>query len=199
MEGGFSPFVQHCLEFALLGNQLPQNVIGLGALYLQHFLAAFQLVAGVLQVQHFLAEDALVFLHIGSSHLQVSKPLGIGGGNFIHHVHPVQHVCEAAGLEDDLPIGDLAVFLHGADALLVLPVQSCKLKSGGIQLLLGIGDHLAVDTQLLIDVCDLVVEQGNFLVDGVFLVHQCLDLRGIGVILGLNGIDLRLNNGVFYL
>ena len=62
-------FVQQSLEFALLGNQIPEDVVGLGALYLQHFLAAFQLLPGVLQVQHLLAENPLVFRHIGGGHL----------------------------------------------------------------------------------------------------------------------------------
>ena len=78
-------------------------------------------------------------------------------------------------------------------------VQLFQALVGILQTFLGIGNHLTVDPQLLVDVDNLGMEQGNFLVDCIFLIHQCLDFAGIGIILGTNGFNLCLYLGVFNL
>ena len=89
-----------------------------------------------------------------------------------HHIHPVQHIGEAGGLEQHGPVGNLAVLLHGADPLLVLLVQVVKLRLSLIQLLLLIRNQLAVGLNLGIQIVHLLKQQGNLLVNQALFRHN---------------------------
>ena len=43
------------------------------------------------------------------------------------------------------------------------------------------------------------MQEGDLLIHGVFFGNQCGNLTGVGVVLGLDAVDLRLNDGVFHL
>ena len=80
----------------------------------------------------------------------------------------------------------------------MLVAQVLQLLLRLVQLFLGIGNQLAVSGDLLVGRLDFVIQQGHFLIDGVFLGHHGLHVAVVGVILTLDGIQLRLDLGVFF-
>ena len=113
----------------------------------------------------------------------------IGSGDLLNHIQPVQQIRKAAGLEQHRPIGKTAVFLHGADALLVLLAQGIEAIARLLILVLFIRDKHGIGTDLLIGIIDLRVKQGDLLIDDLLLGNDLLHFGKILADLPLQFID----------
>ena len=123
---------------------------------------------------------------------ELLQPAGVGGGDFLHHVQPVQQVRKVVGLEENLPIADGSLFLHGLNPGLAVGVELVEPGLGGIQLLLLVGNQHTVGGNLLIDIDNLRMEQTNLLVNYVLPGHNAGNLVGGGIVL-----SLELSNLIF--
>ena len=100
----------------------------------------------------------------------------IRGCDFLHHVHTVQKIRKAIGLEQNRPVGQRALFFHSLDAI---PVLLQKIRVSGFRchkLFLLVGNQHAVGSDLIVDVGDLLIQQEDLLVNNILFRHHPLDL-----------------------
>ena len=81
----------------------------------------------------------------------------------------------------------------------MLFVQSVQGELGDLQFVLGVGNELAVGGDLVVEVFDLGIEQSDLLIHCIFLIDQHLNLAGVGIVVSADGVDLALNGLVIVL
>ena len=191
--------VHHPLVFLGLLFQLPEHVVGFRAFFLQLGLRRRQLLPGAFQLGFFRFQA-----HAGGGddvrrNTHFLKAALVGLGNLLHHVQPVKQVGKAVGLENDLPVSNAAAFLHRPDTLPVLLAQGAQLLLGGVQLVLGVRNELAVGGNLGVGGLNLACQKGDFLVDGFLPAHDIGHVAIVGVVLASHSVDLRLDGLVLFL
>ena len=179
--------------------QLPQHVVGFGALFFQLGFRRRQLLPGAFQLGFFRFQA-----HAGGGDdvrrdAHFLKTALVGLGDLLHHVQPVKQVSKAVRLENDLPVSNAAAFLHRPDTLPVLLAQGAQLLLGGVQLVLGVRNELAVGGNLGVGGFDLVRQEGNFLVNGFLPVYNVGHVVIVGVVLASHSVDLRLDGFILFL
>ena len=182
-------------ERRLVCQQLQKQRVGLGALLHQGRLHGFQFFAdGRLLVQLpaqclLLRRHRLGLLPEGAEHRLV------GLGHLVDHVDAAEQILKAAGAEEHRPVGDVPIFLHGAQALAVGLLQRLLLLLRRLQVALALGDEEAYALELRLGVLNLRLGVVNGLVDGGLLLDGGSGLLGVGVQLRLErrtvGGDVR--------
>ena len=162
--------------------------------FLVHFrLGVIQILLGVFQLDLFRFQLGLGFLHLVGGVAQLLQTALVGGGDLLHHVQPVQQVREAVGLEDDFPVGYLALFLHGADAVFVFLIQRFQTVFRRVQLVLLVRNEQVIGGDLFVDVDDLGVQKLNFLIDHILFRDQIRNFVFVLLVLLLHVRDLVLH------
>ena len=162
-------------------------------IFLVHFrLRVIQILLGVFQLDLFRFQLGLGFLHLVGGVAQLLQAALVGGGDLLHHVQPVQQVREAVGLEDDFPVGYLALFLHGADAVFVFLIQRFQTVFRRVQLVLLVRNEQVIGGDLFVDVDDLGVQKLNFLIDHILFRDQIRNFVFVLLVLLLHVRDLVL-------
>ena len=188
----FQLFLQP-LDFLGLLQQLGDNAVCLFPLGVQLCLGGIQLLLGALQLCLFRFQLLLGLGHGLGGLVQGLQAAGIRGGDFFNHAHSVQQIGEAVGLEEDLPIAQGALLLHGADTGFVFFVQRIIVFLGRVQLVLLVRNQNAIGGNLLVDVVHLGMEQGHFLVNQVLLCNDVGNLVLVLLILTFQLLHLGLH------
>ena len=163
--------------------------------FLVHFrLGVVQVFLGGFQLALFRFQLGLGFLHLVGSVAQLLQTALVRGRDLLHHVQPVQKVGEAVGLEENFPVGNLPLLLHGADALLVFLIQGFQTILRRVQLVLLVGNEQIVGGDLFVDIDDLGIQKLNFLIDHVLLGDQIRNF-----VLVLLVLLLHIRNLILYL
>ena len=164
-------------------------------IFLVHFrLGVVQVLLGGFQLALFRFQLGLGFLHLVGGVAQLLQTALVGGRDLLHHVQPVQKVGEAVGLEENFPVGNFPLLLHGADALLVFLIQGFQTILRRVQLVLLVGNEQIVGGDLFVDIDDLGVQKLNFLIDHVLLGDQIRNF-----VLVLLVLLLHIRNLILYL
>ena len=106
-------------EALLRRGQLQEQLVGLGPLGLESGLQRLQLPACLLLGFHLGPQRLPGGFDFLGLLLQVLEHPLVGLGHLPDHVDPAQQVGKAVGLKQNRPVGDVAVFLHGPQPLLV--------------------------------------------------------------------------------
>ena len=150
-------FLHQGFKFVAPGTKRIQKGRCLRLLHLQLGLCGHHGFPGAFQAGLFLFQTGLGLSHHRGGIAQLFQTPLVRGGDLLHHIHPVQQVGKAAGLEDHGPVGKTAVLFHGADALLVALVQVIVTGLSRVQLFLLVGDQDAVGPDLLVGIYDLCI------------------------------------------
>ena len=185
-------FLFQRLKIVGLLQQLLQQCLGFFLLRVHFRLRVIQILLGVFQLDLFRFQLVLRFLHLVGGVAQLLQTALVGGGDLLHHVQPVQQVREAVGLEDDFPVGYLALFLHGADALFVFLIQRFQTVFRRVQLVLLVRNEQVIGGYLFVDVDDLGVQKLNFLIDHILFRDQIRNFVFVLLVLLLHVRDLVL-------
>ena len=186
-------FFRGGLQRLPVGPELRENLVRLRALGLQLRLVLCQLILRFLQRDLFrgkLLSGGLDLLRHGFHPLEHPR---VRQGDLVDHIDAVEHIRKTAGLEQDRPIGELSVLLHGADPGAVLLIEPVTLGERLVQLVLLFGDQEVVLLDLQVRILDGVLRELDFLVDHAFLHHQIVQLRVVAVELAFNAALLGLN------
>ena len=186
-------FLFQRLKIVGLLQQLLQQCLGFFLLRVHFRLRVIQILLGVFQLDLFRFQLVLGFLHLVGGVAQLLQAALVGGGDLLHHVQPVQQVREAVGLEDDFPVGYLALFLHGADAVFVFLIQGFQTVFRRVQLVLLVRNEQVIGGDLFVDVDDLGVQKLNFLIDHILFRDQIRNFVLVFLVLLLHVRDLVLH------
>ena len=183
-------FVHHGFEFFTLGNQLRQQCVGFGTLFIQNQFRVVQFLPDNFQLFLFAFQLQLCGRHQKSSLAEFLQAFSVRRIDLLDHIDPVKQIGKIVGFKDDGPVGKLALLLHGPDPFFILVIQLCEPFLRIVQLILLIRNQQRIGCQLLVDIGHLLMEQRNFLVDGIFLPNQVLNLIAVFFILALDLLEL---------
>ena len=194
------------LQGVVVPDQLLQQSVGLSPLGGKVFFLSGELRLGFLQRDLLLRQILTGAFDLLRGLLHLFEHPVIGQGDLVDRVHAVEHIRKAAGFEQDRPVGDLAVFRHGADAGLITLVERVALGQSGVKLVLLFCDQKIVFLNLLVLVGNGILGQLDLLVDLALLPDKIehirlvfLDLRGQRVLLRGNGALALLEIVDFFL
>ena len=186
-------FILQSLNLLPLGDQLSNNAVSLFPLGVQLGLGRVEFFLGLLQIRLFRCQ---LFLRCGyglCSLVQSLQTAVIRGGDLFNHTHSVQQVREAVGLEEDLPIAQGSLFLHGADSGFVFFVQIVVVFLCCVQFVLLVRNQNTVGGDLLVDIVYLGMQQTDLLINQVFSGYDIRNFVFIGLVLILQFFHLALH------
>ena len=172
-------------KLSTLSDELSQHLVCFLTLHFQFCFRGIQLGA-----DHFLSlflhrELILGFTDSVCSLAQLIQTALVSFRNFVHHGQTVQQVGETVCLENNCPVGNAALFLHGADAFLILAAQLIKALLGVVQFVLLVCNQQIEGCDLVVAVADLGIDDADLLVDQILLVDQLHHFIFICFVLGL--------------
>ena len=186
-------FFRGGLQGLPVGPELREDLVRLRALGLQLRLVLCELILRFLQRDFFRGELLTGGLDLLRHCFHPLKHARVRQGDLVDHIDAVEHVRKTAGLEQDRPIGELSVLLHGADPGTVLLIEPVALGERLVQLVLLFGDQEVVLLDLQVRILNGILRELDFLVDHAFFHHQIVQLCVVAVELAFNAALLGLN------
>ena len=156
----------------MIVQKLVQNVIRLGALFLQTGFRGGQFFLCRLQFHLFGCQLFPGSFNLNGYIVELLEHFVVRRSDLVDHIHPIQQIGEAAGLKQNGPIGDLSVLLHGAHPLAVAAIELRLLRQRIVQLVLFFRNEQIIFLNLFIFIVNLFLGQGNGLVDLGLFLHQ---------------------------
>lgn len=155
-----------------IGDQLIEQLFGFGALGLQLLLRRGKLGLFLFDRHLLGGKRFLCGKHVAGQRADLLHHALVALGDLFDHGNAVEHLGKAVGTEDDRPVGNITLLLHGTQALLIVLQQIVLLRLKAVQLRLLFRDQQIVLPELLVEVLHLLIDQRDLMVDLCPLVND---------------------------